>query len=201
MGLSLQEVVQNFASALKEADEERPVEGSYDPGIGPHPEDKTVDLVLERLGQSRLQNYGEASPQAYPNSGRECDLVIPGQWAVEVKLARPYRDNGDVSPYWVKKVLSPYPDDYPGSRSAVGDCLKLAGSDFEERTAMMVIGYEHDPPEIEVDTAVEAFELITEEVQGVGLGPRQERTVQNLVHEIFEQATVYGWEVEPSVVS
>jgi hypothetical protein len=198
MSLSLEEVVEDFTSALKAVDEQKPVEGSYDPGIGPHPEDKTVELILDRLRRSQPQSYGNASPQTYPGSGRECDLVIPGQWAIEVKLARPYRDNGDVSPYWVKKVLSPYPDDYPGSRSAVGDCLKLAGSDFEERTALVVIGYEHDPPKIEVGTAVDSLELITEEVQDVRLGPRQEKTAKNLVHEIFEQSTIYGWEIDPS---
>jgi hypothetical protein len=197
MALSLRKVVSDFSGAMKAVDEQKPVEGSYDPGIGPHPEDKTVDLVLDHLKRSEPENYGEASPQTYPTSGRECDLVIPGEWAIEVKLARPYRDNGDVSPYWVKKVLSPYPDDYPGSRSAVGDCLKLAGSDFEERRALVVIGYEHDPPEIEVETAVEALELITEEVQDVSLGPRLESRVKDLVHSVFEQSTVYGWEVEP----
>lgn len=188
----------DFTGALKAVDEQKPVENSYDPGIGPHPEDKTVELILERLGRSQPQSYGDASPRTCPDSGRECDLAIPGHWAIEVKLARPYRDNGDVSPYWVQKVISPYPDDYPGSRSAIGDCLKLAGSNFEERTALMVIGYEHDPPKIEVKTAVESLELITEEVQDVQLGPRQEKTAKNLVHEIFEQSTIYGWEIEPS---
>jgi hypothetical protein len=198
MSLPLPKVIQHFATALKKVDERKPVEGSYDPGIGPHPEEKAVSLALEELKGDSPERYAEASPRSYPSSGRECDLVIPGGWAIEVKLARPYRDNGDVSPYWVKKVLSPYPDDYPGSRSAVGDCLKLAGSDFEERTALMVIGYEHDPPQIEVGTAIEALELTVEEVQGVHLGPRQESTVEDLVHEVFEQSTVYGWEVEPT---
>ena len=124
--------------------------------------------------------------------------MIPRDWAIEVKLARPYRDNGDVSPYWVKKVPSPYPDDYPGSRSAVGDCLKLDKADFDERTALMVIGYEHDPPKIEVGTAIKSLELIVEEVQDVRLGPREESTAQDLVHDVFEQSTVYGWEVGQS---
>jgi len=198
MGLSLQEVVQDFSGALKKADEKRPVEGSYEPGIGPHPEEKALDLALGQLKSSLPDRYEDACPRTYPSSGRECDLVIPGDWAIEVKLARPYRDNGDVSPYWVKKVLSPYPDDYPGSRSAVGDCLKLARSDFEERTALMVIGYEHDPPKIEVGTAIKSLELIVEEVQDVRLGPREESTAQDLVHDVFEQSTVYGWEVGQS---
>ena len=195
--LPLQKVIRHFAGALKEVDEQKPVKGSYDPGVGPHPEEEAVSLALQKLKETSPEHYAEASPRPYPSSGRECDVVIPGGWAIEVKLARPYRDNGDVSPYWVKKVLSPYPDDYPGSRSAVGDCLKLAGSDFDERKALMVIGYEHDPPKIEVGTAVEALELITEEVQGVQLGPRHESSAENLVHDVFERSTVYGWEIEP----
>jgi hypothetical protein len=102
-----------------------------------------------------------------------------------------------VSPYWVEKVLSPYPDDYPGSRSAVGDCLKLARSDFEEQTAL-IVGYEHDPPKIEAQTAIEALDLITEEVQGVRRGPRQEGAAADLVHDLFRQSTVYGRKIEPS---
>jgi hypothetical protein len=40
-------VVQHFAAALKKADERKPVEGSYNPGIGPHPEEEAIDLALK----------------------------------------------------------------------------------------------------------------------------------------------------------
>lgn len=55
MGLSLQEVVQDFAGALKRADEKRPVEGSYEPGIGPHPEEKSYlrTLMITQVAEAR----------------------------------------------------------------------------------------------------------------------------------------------------
>jgi hypothetical protein len=55
MGLSLQEVVQDFAGGLKKADEKRPVEGSYEPGIGPHPEEKSYLLTLTTTQAAGVQ--------------------------------------------------------------------------------------------------------------------------------------------------
>ena len=59
---------------------------------------------------------------------RPCLGELP-DWAIEVKMARHRRDNGDYENTTTKKILSPCPDD----RSAVTDCRKLASSGFGER--------------------------------------------------------------------
>jgi hypothetical protein len=49
----------------------------------------------------------DSSPKRYPNSRRQCDLVIPGEWAVEFKLLRPFGDNGAEAEDWSENVLHP----------------------------------------------------------------------------------------------
>ena len=52
---SISEFVSDFASAIKHVDSKKPValnarsKEPYQPGIGPHPEGQTVDLVIEEL--------------------------------------------------------------------------------------------------------------------------------------------------------
>lgn len=45
---------------------------------------------------------------------------------------------------WVEGVLYPYDD----TRGMVGDCFKLMRSSFEERKAVVAIGYEHAPQKL-----------------------------------------------------
>jgi hypothetical protein len=54
------------------------------------------------------------------------------------------RDNGRPAERWSENRLYPY----AGNTSSLGDCLKLVGSDFTERKAVLVFGYEHTPPKI-----------------------------------------------------
>lgn len=50
-----------------------------------------------------------------------CDIVIPGFWAIEFKLIRPYGDNGKIAEHCSENALHPY----PGIISSIGDYLKL----------------------------------------------------------------------------
>jgi hypothetical protein len=56
---SLQSIVHDFAEAMVAIDHDAPVWTSdrtgkvYQPGIGPHPETKTVELVAHRLAAER----------------------------------------------------------------------------------------------------------------------------------------------------
>jgi len=84
---------------------------------------------------------------------------------------------------------------YPGKHSSIGDCLKLLASGFTERKAILVIGYEHTPPKIELEPAVESFDRIARDVVGIELSERVERLVTNLVHPYHQQARVCGWEI------
>jgi hypothetical protein len=84
--------------------------------------------------------YANAGKRHYPASRNVCDLVLAElpDWAIEVKMARLRRSNGDYEDATIKKILSPYPDD----RSAVTDWRKLAASGFGARRAMLIYGFE-----------------------------------------------------------
>jgi hypothetical protein len=87
---------------------------------------------------------------------RSPDMLIPGQWAVEFKVARPFGDNGRPAKHWSENLPHPY----PGNTSSLGDCLKLLSSELTERKAIMIFGFEHTPPRVSLDAAVRGFELL-----------------------------------------
>src|SRR5215217_7361777 len=148
--LSLSQVVDDFAEAFEAVDATQPQGSSrtrtYRPGIGPLTELEALNRSLRQL-QVDMQrtDYENSSPERYPNSRQECDLVIPDQWAIEFKLLRPFGDNGKEAEHWSENVLHPY----PGNVSSIGDCSKLIESGFTERKAIIVFGYEHSPPLID----------------------------------------------------
>jgi len=47
--------------------------------------------------------------------------LIKGLWVIEVKIARPFGDNGKEAEAWSVNLLHPY----AGNTSIIGDCLKL----------------------------------------------------------------------------
>jgi len=69
-------------------------------------------------------------------------------------------DNGKLAENWSVNLLHPY----EGNVSAIGDCFKLLGLDGSERKAVVVIGYEHSPPQLSVVTLLAAFEVSREYV-------------------------------------
>jgi hypothetical protein len=97
--LALNDVIGDFAHAFKAVDEARPQGASrtrtYRPGIGPLKEADAVHRALWYLREEmRGSSYQGASPKQYPHSRQQCDLIIPGEWAMEFKLLRPFGDNG-----------------------------------------------------------------------------------------------------------
>jgi hypothetical protein len=193
--LPLSQFVSEFASALKAVDATKPQGSSrtrtYRPGVGPLREDDAVSRALAVLRGDPGAVYLNAGPRSYPRTGQECDLVIPGEWAMELKLLRPFGDNCVEFEHWSENVLHPY----AGTTSSVGDCLKLVGSGFAERKAVVVFGYEHTPPQISLEPAVRAFELIVPGVAGIPLSVRYEALAEGLVHPCHQQVRVFAWEV------
>jgi hypothetical protein len=187
----LADVVANFAEAFKAVDAAAQVNPPYKPGIGPFGEPRGLELALRYLKQAYPKDYQTTGPQAYPGSAKQCDLVISSAWAIEYKLLRPFGDNGKEAEHWSENVLHPY----SGHTSAIGDCLKLMGSGFAERKAILVYGFEHTPPKIPLEPAVRAFEVIAAKVAGVHLGPRHTAHFDHLIHPVHQQGTVFGWEV------
>jgi hypothetical protein len=195
MTCSLDELVADFAFALKAIDASRPIGSSktrqYRPGVGPLTEAETVSKALEYLASVRSDVYSGAAPCKYPNSRQSCDCRMPGYWVIEFKLLRPFGDNAKEAEHWSENLLHPY----PGNVSAIGDCLKLRESAFEEQKAVIVFGYEHTPPVIDLDVAVCSFEAIARNVVGLKIGNRASAMVCGLVHPCHQQAKVFGWEI------
>ncbi len=193
---SLRDIVSDFADAFKAVDETHPQGASrtrtYRPGIGPLTEADAVTRALQYLKEgTRSSYYRDASPKRYPNSRQQCDLVIPGEWAIEFKLLRPFGDNGAEAEHWSENALHPY----PGNVSSIGDSIKLIESGFPERKAIVIFGYEHSAPLIDITIAIESFEMIAKQVVGIELGARQSAEFGPLIHPVHQQGKMFGWEI------
>ena len=193
MTLSLGDVVGDFADAFKAVDETRPQGASrtrtYRSSIGPLTEADAVNRALQHLKEStRSTHYVDASPKRYPSSHQQCDLVIPGEWAIEFKLLRPFGGNGAEAEHWSENALHPY----PGNVSSIGDSIKLIESGFFERKAILTFGYEHSPPLIDITIAIESFEAIAKQVVGIELGERYSAKFGPLIHPVHQQGEVFG---------
>src|SRR5262245_13816422 len=103
----LAEFVRLFAVALNAVDSRRPRWKSYEPGIGPHEEDRAVDLIVDELNVLR-PDWRIALRHCYPGSKQKCDLLWgdPPRWATEIKMWRPNHNTGVPDPTAVKDVLS-----------------------------------------------------------------------------------------------
>lgn len=198
MSYSLDRLVSDLAAAFLAIDQSKPIGKSqtreYRAGIGPLREAEAVRHAIKYLKNQNNSVYQNASPCRYPNSKASCDLLIPGEWALEFKLVRPFGDNGKEAEHWSENILHPY----PGNVSSIGDCLKLAQCGFGERKAVIVFGYEHIPPQITIESAVRAFELLAKELHGLKLTQRAFSSFGPLVHPIHQQGQVFGWEVLPA---
>src|SRR5262249_56022284 len=93
--------------------------------------------------------FSEAKTKRLP------DVLIPGSWALELKIIRPFGDNGMPAEHWSENILHPY----PGNTSSLGDCLKLIGAGFPERKGVVIFGYHHSPPQISFDPPIPPLHL------------------------------------------
>src|SRR5262245_6835967 len=147
--MELEQIVDDIASGLVAIDGCGVAFKQFQPGVGPYGEPQLTAAVARHL--NALSPYGRAV-----RSKRTPDLLIPGWWALEFKLARPFGDNGNEAENWSVNLLHPY----EGNVSVIGDCLKLDRRSGPERKASVVIGYEHTPPRIQLEPLFLAFEAI-----------------------------------------
>jgi hypothetical protein len=131
MSHTLSEFVGVFAEALTAADRRRPRSGRYQPGIGPHPEDRAVDLTVQEIRALRPE-WRIALRQCYPGSPQRCDLLWgdPPEWAIEIKMSRPNHDNGKSDDSALKDILSPFASDrsaYPIAARSPRATLRRTG--------------------------------------------------------------------------
>ncbi len=182
--VSLPDIVQKFAESLKDVDSQRPKYGNYREGIGPFPEYKAIALIIQELSHKQLP-FNLKTNVVYPDPGsrQKCDICIVlnanhYDWAIEVKLLRFLGDNGKPNDNMLTHILSPYSQ----HKSALNDCVGLAGSSFKAKKAILIYGFEHN--EWPLEPAIEAFEhLANKRLSPVGhqLGTRYVRCFTGLI--------------------
>jgi hypothetical protein len=191
--VDISNLVQKFADGMAKVDATKPVATNvrskecYQPGIGPHTEKQTVELVTFTFDQS--VSYDLEVP--YPESVRsKCDLVIrtPEVWSVEIKMLRFMGDNGKPNDNILMHILSPYRE----HRSALTDTEKLLRSSLPGRKAILIYGYDYE--DWPMDPAIDAFEVLAR--QKVQLSRRVESSTGPLVHPVHCAGRVFGWEIE-----
>ena len=196
--IELGQIVGDFATALQRADAKRPQQAGrngrmYSAGIGPHHEDKAVHMIVAEMRLLRPDAYDNAGPIHYPSNPRlTCDLAIGEgpEWAIEVKMARAYGDNGIPDASWLKDLISPYAVD----RSALTDSAKLRASGFNTKgshEAILIYGFDYDDRPLEL-----AVDLLEHLLSRLGpTGPRKQAQFSDLVHPIHQRGSVVAWEI------
>ncbi|MDP9172838.1 MAG: hypothetical protein M3O30_03105 [Planctomycetota bacterium] len=186
----MQQLVDDIAASVKSIDESkvpfkssRPPFKEYRPGAGPYGEPQLAKLIVKHLAESGR----------YPGivTKRAPDVLVPKMWALEFKIVRPFGDDGNEAEHWSQNLLHPY----TGNVSAIGDALKLMTYAGEERRAIILIAYEHEPPKIDLEVLISGYELLCRSLLKLPLGDRHTCSVSECVHPVHQRATVYGWEL------
>lgn len=181
--MELRNIVCDIADVLKSFDSEKPIHKRFKPGIGPFGEPQLIKEVSSRL--NRIKKGYETYTRRTP------DLDINGEWAVEIKIVRPFGDNGNVAENWSVKLLHPY----EGNTSLIGDALKLLKLEEFPKKAIFLIAYEHTVPKIDLNVLITSFELIIQKVIGLRIGERIEEKRANPVHPEHQTVRCLAWEL------
>lgn len=181
--MELEEIVADIVDLIVRVDSSREPFRGFQSGVGPYGEPQLVRRILGHLKE--IPKYHAACTKRTP------DLLIPHEWAIEVKIARPFGDNGKEAEDWSVNLLHPY----PGNISTIGDCYKLSTFQCSERKAIVVIGYEHNPARIDLTPLIAAFEIIATQIAKFRLSSRVECRRAGLVHPVHECVRVFAWEL------
>ena len=179
--MDLNEIVSQIADYLKELDSTKPVHKSFQRGIGPFGEPQIVKEIARGLNSKGIASQTHRTP----------DMSIKNEWAIEIKIVRPFGDNGREAEDWSVNLLHPY----EGNVSLLGDCQKLKMLSSYPNKAVIAIGYEHDPVKISLEPLIKSFELLAREIMSVKLSNRIEQTRKGLVHPEHQVVRIIGWEI------
>jgi hypothetical protein len=179
----MQQLVDDIGAAIHAVDRCGTPFKNFQAGVGPYGEPQLMKRIAEYLLSSCNGRYPRTKTCRVP------DVLIPGMWALEFKIVRPFGDNGREAEHWSQNLLHPY----PGNVSAIGDAIKLMRHEGPENRAVIVIAYEHEPPKIDVSVLVSAFEILCRQLLNLPLSDRHSCVVKNCVHPVHQRATVYGW--------
>lgn len=197
--INLEHIVVSIADILKDYDAESPSYRDYEPGIGPLDEPRLCKRIAEQLSVKGLHGQevkASFSRSSHPDLAIEFTDSRSENWALEIKLARPFGNNGKPSTPWLGRLLDPY------SRSLLIDARLLAGRDPKKslevpfrNKAVVAIGYEHDPPKVNLDKVFSAFEVLAQHLFRITLGERVVETRSGLVHSEHQTVRCAGWQV------
>ena len=147
-------IISDFALSMKKIDSTKPVYVSqrknknvYKPGIGPHTETATINLVVNELKKDKFYTKIEREIK-YPNSRKSCDLKFNINNKIlfsEVKMMRIMGDNNKANDNIFMHIFSPYEK----QNSALTDGLKLLKSGFDGEKSIIIYGYDYDDFPIE----------------------------------------------------
>ena len=180
--MQLVEIVANISNVLKDFDAERPVHKTFKPGIGPFGEPQLVREIADRLSSRSIPAHTKRTP----------DLEIQQTWAPEIKIVRPFGDNGKEAENWSVNLLHPY----AGNVSLIGDALKLPQLEGYKHRGLLMIGFEHDPPKTSLNPLIESFEAIARQAIMAPLGAKYEEKRYQLVHREHQPLRCIGSELE-----
>lgn len=177
------EIVRVVADILKDFDSEQPIHKSFGPGIGPFGEPQLVIQIAKRLTELGILARTTKTP---------ADMDILGEWAIEFKVVRPFGDNDKKAENWSQNLLHPY----EGNESLIGDAIKLLKLHTYPRKGLFAIGFEHDPPRIDLEPLLSSFELISKRVVRIPVGRRCEERRYGLVHPTHQVVRCVGWQLD-----
>ena len=180
--MQLAEIIAVISDILKEFDAECPVHKTFRPGIGPFGEPQLVREIAGRLSSRGTPARTRRTP----------DLEIEQKWALEVKIVRPFGDNGNEAENWSVNLLHPY----AGNVSLIGDALKLSQLQGYECKGLLMVGFEHDPSKISLDPLIGSFESIARHVAMVPLVSKHEEKRYQLVHPEHQTLRCIGWQLQ-----
>lgn len=132
--MSLTRLATDIAAVIAAVDAE--TTGQYGDGIGSEDEERQVELLLEALKEHDSWYESVSREVPYPTSGERCDLQLPDETAVEVKLLRYWRANGDPEHYMPKQVFSPFHEN-----TLLSDAHRLSVSGFEGPSGLLGLFY------------------------------------------------------------
>ena len=187
-------IISDFALSMKKIDSTKPVYVSqrknknvYKPGIGPHTETATINLVVNELKQDKFYTKIEREIK-YPNSRKSCDLKFNINNKIlfsEVKMMRIMGDNNKANDNIFMHIFSPYEK----QNSALTDGLKLLKSGFDGEKSIIIYGYDYD--DFPIEKTISLFEKTTKDF--FNISERYSASFEKLVHPGHTRGSVYGW--------
>tara|TARA_Y100000816_G_scaffold151569_1_gene107929 strand:+ start:50 stop:646 length:597 start_codon:yes stop_codon:yes gene_type:complete len=190
-------IISDFALSMKKIDSTKPVYVSqrknknvYKPGIGPHTETATINLVVNELKQDKFYTKIEREIK-YPNSRKSCDLKFNINNKIlfsEVKMMRIMGDNNKANDNIFMHIFSPYEK----QNSALTDGLKLLKSGFDGEKSIIIYGYDYD--DFPIEKTISLFEKTTKDF--FNISERYSASFEKLVHPVHTRGSVYGWTIK-----